>query len=467
MTVVTRFAPSPTGFLHIGGARTALFNYLFARHHGGQYKLRIEDTDQKRSSQEAIDAIKDGLSWLGLEGDGDILMQSSQAARHAQVARDLLAKGHAYYCYCTPDELVAMRERMKDEGRKTPYDGTWRDRDPATAPAGVDPVIRIKMPRDGGSTTIHDLVQGDVTIENDQLDDFILLRGDGTPTYMLSVVVDDHDMGVTHVIRGDDHLVNAFRQHHLFVAAGWDVPAFAHIPLIHGPDGAKLSKRHGALGVEQYREMGYLPETLKNYLLRLGWSHGDEEIISEEQAIAWFDMDSVGRSPSRMDFQRMQNLNAHYLRQADPVRLAKMIAPALDVADNADMIERLAAGMPGLTQRASTLPELADAARFYVQRPRFPLENPKAAKLVSGDGPAIAKDFADQVLSTLSPWTTESLHDAMQAYCDAKGLGFGKVAQPIRGAVTGSNASPDLMEVLFVLGRDECLARIAAVPVES
>ena len=392
MTVVTRFAPSPTGFLHIGGARTALFNYLFARHHGGQYKLRIEDTDQKRSSQEAIDAIKDGLSWLGLEGDGDILMQSSQAARHAQVARDLLAKGHAYYCYCTPDQLVAMRERMKDEGRKTPYDGTWRDRDPATAPAGVDPVIRIKMPRDGGSTTIHDLVQGDVTIENDQLDDFILLRGDGTPTYMLSVVVDDHDMGVTHVIRGDDHLVNAFRQHHLFLAAGWVVPAFAHIPLIHGPDGAKLSKRHGALGVEQYREMGYLPETLKNYLLRLGWSHGDEEIISEEQAIAWFDMDAVGRSPSRMDFQRMQNLNAHYLRQSDPVRLARMIAPALNVSDDADMIERLAAGMPGLTQRASTLPELADAARLC-STPPFPLGKSEGGKTGFGRWPGNRQGF--------------------------------------------------------------------------
>ncbi len=464
MTVVTRFAPSPTGYLHIGGARTALFNYLYARHHGGAYKLRIEDTDRKRSTQDAIDAIKDGLSWLGLEGDGDILLQSSRADRHAEVARDLLARGHAYYCYCTPEELVEMRERMKEEGRKTPYDGTWRDRDPSLAPEGIEPVIRIRMPRDGGSTVIHDLVQGTVEIENDQLDDFVLLRGDGTPTYMLSVVVDDHDMGVTHVIRGDDHLVNAFRQYHLFKAAGWDVPEFAHIPLIHGPDGAKLSKRHGALGVEQYREMGYLPETLKNYLLRLGWSHGDEEIISQEQAIAWFDLDAVGRSPSRMDFQRMQNLNAHYMRQTDPDRLVGMIAPHLGVADNDTLLERLRTGMPGLVLRAETIPQLVEAARFYVEPPQFPLTDPKSAKLVSGDGPAHAKDFAATVLANLDPWSKEALHEAMATYCTEKQIGFGKLAQPIRGALTGTHASPDLSEVLYVFGRAECLVRISALP---
>lgn len=464
MTVVTRFAPSPTGFLHIGGARTALFNYLFARHHGGTYKLRIEDTDRKRSTQEAIDAILDGLSWLGLQGDGEPIFQSQRAARHAEVAHRLLDEGKAYRCYASQEDLAAMRERMKEEGRKTPYDGTWRDRDPSDAPAGVDPVIRIKMPRDGGSTVIRDLVQGEVTIENDQLDDFILLRADGSPTYMLSVIVDDHDMDVTHVIRGDDHLVNAFRQYHVFKAAGWEVPAFAHIPLIHGPDGAKLSKRHGALGVEQYREMGYLPETLKNYLLRLGWSHGDDEIISEEQAIAWFDLDAVGRAPSRMDFVRMQNLNGHYLRNADPQALALRVANALDVAAQPDLVARLADGMPGLVKRAETIPDLVEAGRFYVEPPRFPLENPKAAKLVSGDGPAIAKDFAETVLATLEPWDDETLHAAIGAYADTKELGFGKVAQPIRGALTGSNASPDLTEVMRVLGRDEVLARIAAVP---
>lgn len=464
MTVVTRFAPSPTGFLHIGGARTALFNYLFARHHGGQYRLRIEDTDKKRSTQEAIDAIQDGLGWLGLEGDGEIVFQSKGAERHAAIAHQLLDAGHAYRCYCSPDELSAMRERMKEEGRKTAYDGTWRDRDASEAPEGVDPVIRIKMPRDGGKTTIQDLVQGEVTIENEQLDDFILLRADGTPTYMLSVVVDDHDMGITHVIRGDDHLVNAFRQYHVFQAAGWDVPHFAHIPLIHGPDGAKLSKRHGALGVEQYRDMGYLPETLKNYLLRLGWSHGDDEIISEAQAIDWFDLDAVGRSPSRMDFQRMENLNAHYLREMPAEDLARMIAPALDVAGNEAMIARLAAGMPGLTQRANTLPQLVEVARFYVTPPQFPLENPKAAKLVAGAGPSLAKEFAASVLAGLADWTDEALHDALKSFAEAKELGFGKIAQPVRGALTGSNASPDLTEVMRVLGREECIARINAVP---
>lgn len=464
MTVVTRFAPSPTGYLHIGGARTALFNYLYARHHGGTYKLRIEDTDRKRSTAEAIDAIFDGLSWLGLQGDGDPVYQSARSERHVEVAQDLLAKGHAYRCYCSQEELVAMRERMKEEGRKTPYDGTWRDRDPSEAPDGVDPVIRIKMPRDGGSTTIQDLVQGEVTIENDQLDDFILLRADGTPTYMLSVVVDDHDMGVTHVIRGDDHLVNAFRQFHLFQAAGWTVPAFAHIPLIHGPDGAKLSKRHGALGVEQYRDMGYLPETLKNYLLRLGWSHGDEEIISEQRAIDWFDLDAVGRSPSRMDFQRMENLNGHYLRETDPEILARRVAEGLGVTDNPALVSRLTEGMPGLTQRCDTIPQLVEASRFYVEPPTFPLTDPKSAKLVAGAGPLLAKELADTVLRDVEPWTEETLHDALKGFVEAKGVGFGKVAQPVRGALTGTFASPDLTQVMRVLGKEETLARIAALP---
>jgi glutamyl-tRNA synthetase len=463
MTVVTRFAPSPTGFLHIGGARTALFNYLFARHHRGRYCLRIEDTDRKRSTQEAIDAIFDGLSWLGLEGDGDPVYQSDRATRHAEVAHQLLEAGHAYRCYCTPEELATMREAMKAEGRKTPYDGTWRDRDPSDAPAGIDPVIRVKMPRDGGSTTIPDLVQGDVTIDHDQLDDFVLLRGDGTPTYMLSVVVDDHDMGVTHVIRGDDHLVNAFRQFHLFQAAGFDIPRFAHIPLIHGPDGAKLSKRHGALGVEQYRDMGYLPETLKNYLLRLGWSHGDEEIISEDRAIEWFDLDAVGRSPSRMDFKRLENLNAHYLRAADPARLVDLVAPTIGPLDDTARA-RLVAGMPGLTQRASTIPDLAEAARFYAHPPVFPLENPKAAKLVAGDGPTIVKSFAADVLASHEDWRAEALETAIRDYTTARDMGFGKVAQPLRGALTGSNASPALTEVMEILGKPECLARIAALP---
>ena len=314
MTVTVRFAPSPTGFLHIGGARTALFNWLFARHHGGNFRLRIEDTDRVRSTPEAVEAIIDGLEWLGLDWDGEIVYQFARAARHAEVARQLLAAGHAYYCCCTPAELEAMREQARAEKRSVRYDGTWRDRDPAERPPGVAPAIRLKAPQTG-ATTIHDHVQGEVTVANDELDDLIILRGDGTPTYNLSVVVDDHDMGVTHVIRGDDHLNNAFRQTQIYRALDWPVPEFAHVPLIHGPDGAKLSKRHGALGVDAYREMGYLPEALRNYLLRLGWSHGDDEIISTEEAIRWFDLDAVGRAPARFDFAKLGNLNGHYIRE--------------------------------------------------------------------------------------------------------------------------------------------------------
>jgi glutamyl-tRNA synthetase len=315
MTVTVRFAPSPTGFLHIGGARTALFNWLFARHHGGNFRLRIEDTDRVRSTPEAVAAIIDGLDWLGLGWDGDIVHQSARAARHAVVARQLLAAGRAYHCWCTPAELEAMRERARAEKRSVRYDGTWRDRDPAEAPAGVPPVIRLKAPQQG-ATTIRDRVQGEVTVVNAELDDLIILRADGSPTYNFSVVVDDHDMGITHVIRGDDHLNNAFRQTQIYKAFDWPVPEFAHLPLIHGPDGAKLSKRHGALGVDAYREMGYLPETLRNYLLRLGWSHGDDEIIPTDTAIQWFDLDAVGRAPARFDFAKLDSLNGHYIRTA-------------------------------------------------------------------------------------------------------------------------------------------------------
>src|SRR5580704_2231123 len=319
MTVVVRFAPSPTGFLHIGGARTALFNYLYARHFGGTFRLRIEDTDRARSTTEAVTAILDGLAWLGLDHDGEIVHQFERAPRHAEIARQLLAAGRAYYCYCTPAELEAMRERARAEKRSVRYDGTWRDRDPSEAPAGIAPAIRLKAPQ-RGATTIQDLVQGEVTVANGELDDLIILRGDGTPTYNLSVVVDDHDMGITHVIRGDDHLNNAFRQKQIYDALGWAVPEFAHVPLIHGPDGAKLSKRHGALGVDAYRELGYLPEALRNYLMRLGWSHGDDEIISTGDAIRWFDIRDVGRGPARFDPQKLDSINAHYIREADDAR---------------------------------------------------------------------------------------------------------------------------------------------------
>ncbi len=458
MTVVTRFAPSPTGFLHIGGARTALFNWLFARHHGGRFLLRIEDTDRKRSTQEAIDAILDGLSWLGLQWDEAAVYQSKRAAAHAAAAERLLAEGKAYRCYCSQEELEAMRAKAKAEGRPMKYDGTWRDRDPSEAPAGVTPVIRMKAPQ-SGETRIQDRVQGEITVANSQLDDMILLRADGTPTYMLSVVVDDHDMGITHVIRGDDHLTNAFRQTQLYRLLGWEPPVFAHIPLIHGPDGAKLSKRHGALGVEAYREMGYLPEALRNYLLRLGWGHGDDEIISTEQAVAWFDLDGVGRSPARFDLQKLDHLNGHYLREAEDARLSELVAAYYDGPLGDAARRRLLAGMPGLKPRVKTVKELAEMAAFYVQeRPIEP--NSKAAKLLSGDAPAIlAKLHA--ALAGCDDWSAEALEGLVRRFAEAEEVKLGAAAQPLRAALTGSNVSPPIFEVMEVLGREESLARIA------
>ncbi len=369
MTVTVRFAPSPTGFLHIGGARTALFNWLYARHHDGTFRLRIEDTDRARSTPEAVAAIIDGLEWLGLDWDGEIVHQSARVERHAEVARRLLTTGRAYHCWCTPAELEAMRERARAEKRSVRYDGTWRDRDPAEAPPGVLPVIRLRAPQQG-ATTIHDRVQGAVTVANAELDDLIILRGDGSPTYNLSVVVDDHDMAITHVIRGDDHLNNAFRQTQIYQALDWQVPEFAHLPLIHGPDGAKLSKRHGALGVEAYREQGYLPEAVRNYLLRLGWSHGDDEIISTEEAIRWFDLDAVGRAPARFDFAKLASVNAHYIREADDARLVDLVVPRLEKPGlplSPQQRERVTEAMPAIKLRARTIEDLADNARFYIR----------------------------------------------------------------------------------------------------
>lgn len=464
MTVVTRFAPSPTGFLHIGGARTALFNWLFARHHGGTYRLRIEDTDRQRSTKEAVDAILDGLSWLGLQGDGEIVFQSERAARHAEVAHQLLAEGKAYRCYCTPEELAEMRDRARAEGRSIRYDGRWRDRDPSEAPAGVAPVIRIKAPLDG-EMTIHDAVQGAVTVPHAQLDDMILLRADGSPTYMHSVVVDDHDMAVTHVIRGDDHLNNAFRQMLIYQAMGWEVPVFAHVPLIHGPDGAKFSKRHGALGVDAYRDMGYLPEALRNYLLRLGWSHGDDEIISTEQAVEWFDLDKVGQSAARFDYAKLESLNGHYIREADDRRLTDLVVerlacdPALTL--DGEATRRLNAGMAGLKSRAKTLVELAEKARFYVAPLPLPME-PKAAALLDDAGRAALAALAPH-LNALTSFDEHGIEEAVRQFAEASDLKLGKVAQPLRAAVTGSTASPGIFEVLAVLGKAESLRRIEAV----
>lgn len=461
MSVVTRFAPSPTGFLHIGGARTALFNWLFARHHGGQFLLRIEDTDRARSTQQAVDAIFDGIKWLGLDWDGEAVFQFARMDRHAEVARQLVAEGKAYYCYCTPEELEKIREQQRAEGKPMRYPGIWRDRDPSEAPAGAKAVVRLKAPQDG-DTAIHDLVQGEVRVVNAQLDDMVLLRADGTPTYMLSVVVDDHDMGITHVIRGDDHLTNAFRQYQLYKACGWDIPQFAHIPLIHGPDGAKLSKRHGALGAEAYRDMGFLPEAMRNYLLRLGWGHGDDEIIPTEQAVEWFDLAGVGRSPSRFDMTKLTNLNGHYLRQSDDSRLVDLIAPMVEAKVGAPVDaegrRRLTAGMAGMKERAKTLVELADSALFYVRPRPLALDDKAAKALDDSDARALLRDYVQSVAE--SEWTKHVLEEAARTFAESRGQKLGKVAQPLRAALTGSSVSPPIFEVMEVLGRAEATARI-------
>lgn len=455
--VVTRFAPSPTGFLHIGGARTALFNWLYARHHGGRALLRIEDTDRKRSTPEAIDAILDGLTWLGLEWDGDVVFQSERGARHVEVAEQLLAAGHAYKCYATPEELEEMRAAQRAAKQPLRYDGRWRDRDPADAPLGAPYVLRLKTPAEG-ETVIEDRVQGHVTVRNEELDDYVLLRADGTPTYMLAVVVDDHDMGVTHVIRGDDHLNNAFRQLPIYRAMGWAEPVYAHIPLIHGSDGAKLSKRHGALGAETYRdEFGILPEALFNYLLRLGWGHGDREEITREEAIALFDLDGVGKSPSRFDLKKLQNLNGHYIREADDARLAKLVAHRIGTeADEA----LLAQAMPVLKTRARDLDELAEGAAFLFKSRPLTLTD-KARALLDDDARAILSQIADRLRAEKN-WTIEPLEATTKALADELGLGLGKLAQPMRAALTGTTTSPGIFDVLVLLGREEALARIDA-----
>jgi glutamyl-tRNA synthetase len=459
--VVCRFAPSPTGFLHIGGARTALFNWLYARHHGGTFRLRIEDTDRARSTPEAVEAILDGLSWLGLEWDDEVVYQFARAPRHAEVARQLLAEGKAYHCYCTAAELEEMRAKAKAEGRSTNYDRRWRDRDPQDAPPGVPPVIRIKAPLTG-QTVIRDQVQGDVVIDNQQLDDMILLRADGTPVYMLSVVVDDHDMGVTHVIRGDDHLNNAARQMMLIQAMGWTVPVYAHIPLIHGPDGAKLSKRHGALGVDAYRDMGYLPEALRNYLLRLGWSHGDEEIIATEKAIEWFDLDAVGRSAARFDFTKLANLNGHYIRETPNDRLVTLILPRIEAAIGApagpEARARLTAGMDGLKPRAKTLVELAEIATFYVRPRPLPLSDAAAKQLDAAARGRLAS--LQPALAGVPDWNAAALEAVVRTAAETGGAKLGALAQPLRAALTGSVTSPPIFEVMQTLGRSESLGRL-------
>ncbi len=464
--VVTRFAPSPTGFLHIGGARTALFNWLYARRHGGKMLLRIEDTDRERSTKAAIEAILDGLKWLELHWDGEVIYQFSRAARHREVAEQLLASGRAYRCYATPEQLAAMREKARAEGRTRLYDGMWRDRDPKDAPSGMKPTVRLKAPLTG-ETVIEDQVQGRVVWQNENLDDLVLLRGDGTPTYMHAVVVDDHDMAVTHIIRGDDHLINAARQKQIYEALEWSIPSMSHIPLIHGADGSKLSKRHGALGVDAYRAMGYLPAALRNYLVRLGWSHGDQEIFSTEEMIAAFDLSGVGRSAARFDFAKLENLNGHYIRHSDDGSLVAMFESVLDyVPKGADLKAKLnettraqlLQAMPSLKERAKTLIELIDNSYFiFADRP---LEiEPKAQALLTPESRELIGRLCE-VLEGVSSWNGETTEAALRAFADQNNLKLGAVAQPLRAALTGRTTSPGIFDVLAVLGRQQCLVRL-------
>lgn len=458
MTVVTRFAPSPTGFLHIGGARTALFNWLYARHHGGVFHLRIEDTDRVRSTDAAIEAIIDGLKWLGLNWDGEIVYQFARAKRHAEVAQQMLDAGKAYRCYCSVEELDEMRKAAQAAGKPMKYDGRWRDRDPKDTPAGIKPVIRLKAPQ-AGETVVVDGVQGEVRVANEQLDDMVLLRSDGTPTYMLSVVVDDHDMNITHVIRGDDHLTNTFRQRQIYDSMGWDAPHFSHIPLIHGPDGAKLSKRHGALGVEAYREMGYLPEALRNYLLRLGWAHGDDEFISTAQAIEWFDLGGIGRSPSRFDFAKLDNINGQYMRQADDVDLAAQVAVRLGKENDQAALALLTRAMPGLKTRAKNLKELSENAAFYVQTRPLALTEKAKAILAAPEAVAVVPKLIAAYQAEAN-WQAATLEEKARNFAESEGVKLGAAAQPLRAALTGSTQSPPIFEVMEILGKDEALARL-------
>jgi glutamyl-tRNA synthetase len=463
MTVRTRFAPSPTGLLHIGGARTALFNYLFARHHGGEFLLRIEDTDRERSTQQAVDVILQGLDWLGLHPDSPPVYQSTRAVRHAEVAHALLEAGRAYKCFTSAEELREMRERATAEGRPPRYDGRWRDRDPAEAPPGVAPVIRLKAPQQG-ETVVNDLVQGQVRVANAELDDMIILRSDGSPTYLHAVVVDDHDMGITHVIRGDDHLTNTFRQVQIFNAMGWEKPDFAHIPLIHGADGAKLSKRHGAVSVLEFDAQGFLPEALCNYLLRLGWGHGDAEILSRDEAIKLFDLGGVGRAASRMDYAKLTHLNGVWLRQADDARLTEEVAKRLAstpgvVVDEASAA-RILALMPGLKERAKTLVDLAASAAFLARRVPLPFEE-KAKAVLTPEARAMLAELRHMFAET--EFSVARLDAALRSFAETTGRKLGQVAQPLRAALTGSTTSPGIDATLAALGRTETLARLDAV----
>ncbi|MDR3187277.1 MAG: glutamate--tRNA ligase [Holosporaceae bacterium] len=450
--VVTRFAPSPTGFLHVGGARTALFNWLLARHWDGKFLLRIEDTDRERSTPEAVEAIFSGLKWLGIDWDDEPLFQFSRMNRHVELAEKLVKEGKAYYCFCSPEELESMREEAKARGLPPKYNGMWRERDPKEAPDGIKPVIRLKIPREG-ETILQDLVQGTVAVANSQLDDMILVRSDGTPTFMLSVVVDDHDMGITHVIRGDDHLTNTFRHIQIHNALGWDIPQYGHIPLIHGADGAKLSKRHGALGIDAYRDQGYLPEAVCNCLLRLGWSHGDDEIISREQAIEWFDVDHLGKSASRLDFAKLLNLNGHYMREADNQRLfGDLLSMIGSVAE--EKKERLLRGINGLKQRSKTMLELRDMAAIYLEE--------FAPAEIDAEGANIAK-MAVSYMESEGNWDEKNLESRLRDITAKENIPFGKIASTLRNVLTGRKITPSIFDMLVAFGKDESLRRVKSV----
>jgi len=455
MTVITRFAPSPTGFLHIGGARTALFNWLYAKHHNGKFLLRIEDTDRARSTPEATQAIIDGMKWLGLDHDGEIVYQFARTPRHAEVAHELVKNGKAFYCYTTQAELEEFRTKNPNAKFRSPY----RDAN-KNAPAGVPAVVRLKAPLDG-ETTVDDKVQGTVSVKNSELDDMVLLRSDGTPTYMLAVVVDDYDMGITQIIRGDDHHTNSFRQLLIYQAMGWESPNFAHIPLIHGADGAKLSKRHGALGVGEYEKMGYLPEALRNYLLRLGWSHGDDEIISTEQAIKWFDLDSVGKSPSRFDFAKLENLNGNYLREADDARLVELAVNNGQWTVNGEQKNILLKAMNGLKQRAKTIIELAENTAFYITTRPLQLDE-KAKAIIDKGGREIITGILPE-LEGQTVWNHDSLQQLCKDYGEKTGQKLGNVAQPLRAAISGKTTSPSIFEVMEILGKEEIIGRLKDV----
>ncbi len=458
--VVTRFAPSPTGYLHIGGARTALFNWLYARGHGGTFLLRIEDTDRERSTPEATAAILRGLDWLGLDWDGEAVSQFARKDRHAEVAREMLARGAAYKCFSTQDEIEAFREAARAEGRSTLFQSPWRDADPATHP-DTPYVIRMKAPRDG-ETVVEDAVQGTVTFRNDQLDDMVCLRSDGTPTYMLAVVVDDHDMGVTHVIRGDDHLNNAARQTMVYHAMGWTVPVWAHIPLIHGPDGKKLSKRHGAVGLEEYQAMGYPAAGMRNYLARLGWSHGDDEFFTSAQAMEWFDLGGIGRAPARLDFKKLENLCGQHIAVTDDAALLHEIEAYLAAAARPPLTEAQRTGLKAalycLKDRAKTFPELLEKAEFVLaNRPIVPDE--AAAKALDPVSRGILAELTPHMQS--ASWSKDALEAAVAAVAQARGIGLGKIAGPLRAALAGRTVTPSVFDMMLVLGRDETLARLS------